>query len=72
MVLFSGKLASQKGFAAAGSINGTREAVWGEIATPLLWSHAMYLILWEALRARINDGAQKGPYSWRNPSILAL
>lgn len=36
---------------------------WGAIATPLLWSHAMYLILCEALEAWPSGRRQKGPQS---------
>ena len=28
---------------------------WGSVATPLLWSHAMYLILYHALKGKTND-----------------
>lgn len=33
---------------------------WGTIAAPLLWSHAMYLILCEALKAQLAGGTLKG------------
>lgn len=33
---------------------------FGTIATPLLWSHAMYLILCEALEARLTGSTSKG------------
>jgi len=34
---------------------------WGHVATPLLWSHAKYLILCQALQARLSGSTQKGP-----------
>ncbi|HAL62241.1 MAG TPA: glycoside hydrolase [Chloroflexi bacterium] len=36
---------------------------FGTIATPLLWSHAEYLILCEALQARLTGSTLKGPQS---------
>lgn len=36
---------------------------FGTIATPLLWSHAMYLILCQALKARLTSSIPKGPQS---------
>ncbi len=36
---------------------------FGTIATPLLWSHAMYLILCHALKTRLSASTQKGLYS---------
>jgi GH15 family glucan-1,4-alpha-glucosidase len=44
-------------------------ARWGEIANPLLWSHAMYLILCEELQV-YEDIHRTGPPSFGGPSSL--